>query len=95
MKFGDTDLEFGGFQGDRDTYEDDSSESNGSVTLPMLGPTVGPTTHTPDLSPEISTMRMVSSAGHFPYTADEKLWRVVGSTEQKIKINWRCRTRFE
>lgn len=62
---GGTDLELGRFQGDRNANEYDSGEGNCGIALPMYGPTVRPTTHTPDLSPEISTMRVVSSAGHF------------------------------
>ena len=62
-----TDLKLGGFHGDGDTNKEEAEHCNGSIALPVLGPTVRATAHTPNLVPEIAmnlSMAMISSSAH-------------------------------
>jgi hypothetical protein len=52
-KKNDEHLELGRFHSDRDANEDNADQSDGGVALPVHGATVGPTSHTPNLGPEI------------------------------------------
>lgn len=65
-------LELSRFHGDRDADEEYAGHGDGSVALPVLWPTVGPTGHTPHLLSEILmgriSMAVVVSSPHcLPY----------------------------
>ncbi|KAM1019288.1 hypothetical protein ACFX2I_040684 [Malus domestica] len=54
------DLELGRFHGDRNADKEDAGHGNGGVALPVLGPTVWPTTHAPHLGPEVTAVGPIS-----------------------------------